>query len=313
MGYRIVNDSIDAWTLLAFGELSPSVAARLDTLKQRATHTQRDAETPWTYAGEPLRIEQAGMRRRGGKAWNWVLYNRFLRADLCDGAGDDIIAQMQQDPESMYIHGADAVLSMSHALLADLLGAAPRLEVSEVTLCGSLAGWACTPAEMQHFILRRHQQVPRLYGPIRSPGVPGAWQPLYTRAHERSVSGFIEHVFDWDAPGRCRIYNKKADIDKKIKARREYLYDHWRQRGWNGKEPVVRVELTYDRSCLAGMGLAEPDTLIAQLPTLWAYVTHDVLRHVEAIPGVPYDQLPISTPWRLLQAAFADQAVAQAT
>ena len=166
---------------------------------------------------------------------------------------------------------------------------------------------------MQHFILRRHQQVPRLYGPIRSPGVPGAWQPLYTRAHERSVSGFLEHVFEWDAPGRCRIYNKKADIDKKIKARREYLYDHWRQRGWNGKEPVIRVELTYDRACLAGMGLAEPDVLLDQLPDPLGLrdprraAPHraDPRRAVRPVAHLP--------PWRILQAAFADRAVAQAT
>src|SRR5579859_4932421 len=91
VGFRIVNDSIDAWTLSAFGAMPADVAARLDTLKQHATRAQRDAETPWAYAGEPLRIEQAGMRRRGGKAWNWVLYNRFLRADLCDDDGEDLI------------------------------------------------------------------------------------------------------------------------------------------------------------------------------------------------------------------------------
>jgi hypothetical protein len=72
-----------------------------------------------------------------------------------------------------------------------------------------------------------------------------------------------------------RLYNKLLELDK---SRKSYMRDIWSARGWDGVNPVMRLEFQLEREALRELGVDVVPDLIEKLPALWMYCTEDWLQ-----------------------------------
>lgn len=97
----------------------------------------------------------------------------------------------------------------------------------------------------------------------------------------------------------ARLYNKTLEMSKKP---RPYLEELWQQSGWDGIQPVWRIEFQIRRECLRELGIITFDNLMENLSGLWNYSTRDWLRL--AIPN-PNDKTqtrwPTAPVWEVIQ------------
>lgn len=72
-----------------------------------------------------------------------------------------------------------------------------------------------------------------------------------------------------------RLYDKLFECKK---SRKEYLLDLWRQAGWDGLQPVWRMEFQFKREVLAQLGLDMLPKVLEHLSGLWSYATTEWLK-----------------------------------
>lgn len=73
----------------------------------------------------------------------------------------------------------------------------------------------------------------------------------------------------------CRLYNKTLEIKQSKKA---YLLELWHKAGWNGFDPVWRLEFQLKREVLTQKGLGKLSEVLDNLNGLWSYATTEWLR-----------------------------------
>lgn len=79
-------------------------------------------------------------------------------------------------------------------------------------------------------------------------------------------------------PLMCRIYNKIAQIEatsdpEKRVARIEAESARWKANGWNGDDPVTRVEFQLRSEVIKEFGVRAPGVLAESLDAIWKYLT----------------------------------------
>ena len=124
--------------------------------------------------------------------------------------------------------------------------------------------------------------------------------------------------FSLAAPHACVVYNKPREI--RLKSRdKVWFADLWRRNGWNGSDPVARIENRYERDVLHTMvhakgctvlgcdelhGIDTMDDLFAHLDTMWRYSTRDWLRHTVPTKDLKHrERWPTSPWWQVVQSA----------
>ena len=105
---------------------------------------------------------------------------------------------------------------------------------------------------------------------------PDAW---VTRARDRTQH-FVGREFSGWSIGlggnvSARLYNKLLELEK---SRKWYLRDIWSARGWDGIEPVMRLEFQLERTAIVELGVRTVSDLMSRLPSLWLYCTKDWLQ-----------------------------------
>lgn len=73
----------------------------------------------------------------------------------------------------------------------------------------------------------------------------------------------------------CRLYNKTLEIRQ---SKKTYLFELWHQAGWNGCDPVWRLEFQLKREVLTQKGLSKLSEVMGNLNGLWSYATTEWLR-----------------------------------
>lgn len=73
----------------------------------------------------------------------------------------------------------------------------------------------------------------------------------------------------------CRLYNKTLEIRQ---SKKTYLFELWHKAGWNGYDPVWRLEFQLKREVLTQKGLGKLTEVIDNLNGLWSYATTEWLR-----------------------------------
>jgi hypothetical protein len=73
----------------------------------------------------------------------------------------------------------------------------------------------------------------------------------------------------------CRLYNKTLEIRQ---SKKTYLFELWNKAGWNGYDPVWRLEFQLKREILTQKGLGKLTEVIDNLNGLWSYATTEWLR-----------------------------------
>ncbi len=73
----------------------------------------------------------------------------------------------------------------------------------------------------------------------------------------------------------ARLYEKSIESKKRGK---DYLHGLWRQAGWDGEQPVWRLEFEFKRELLVQLGLDSVTSVLNGRAGLWAYATQKWLR-----------------------------------
>lgn len=100
----------------------------------------------------------------------------------------------------------------------------------------------------------------------------------------------------------ARVYDKTLEIA--TKSQKTYLYEFWREAGWDGESPVWRLEFQFGRTVLRELGVNTVRDLAANLPGLWAYATSGWLRlTVPSLTDATQTRWPNHPLWDVLSAA----------
>lgn len=96
-----------------------------------------------------------------------------------------------------------------------------------------------------------------------------AWVTRADRIYRYTEGGeFTGWGIGAGGPLLCRLYNKTIEIQKSGK---EYLHLLWKERGWNGSDPVWRLEFQFRHQVLKQFDLAGFRSAMDSLKGLWTY------------------------------------------
>ncbi len=107
---------------------------------------------------------------------------------------------------------------------------------------------------------------------------------LQKRAWVMQAGGLDVHHPDFNFSGYSfgnrgklsgRLYNKAMEIEKSGKS---FFYDLWKEGGWLGELPVMRLEFQFRRQVLKEMGVNSTKCLDEKLNGLWQYCCQKWLR-----------------------------------
>ena len=97
----------------------------------------------------------------------------------------------------------------------------------------------------------------------------------------------------------ARLYEK---LIESAKSGKDYLRGLWRQAGWDGEQPVWRMEFEFKRELLVQLGLDSVHSVLHGRDGLWAYATEKWLRL--CVPSETDDtrsRWPLHPLWQALQ------------
>ncbi len=290
-GYAVVASGVDKLIVNTLGELRSTVIERLELLQTEAI-TQRDAahgsardkvmvDTGWRIAGQPLLILPHG----GGKGqWVWLLRCPAVTLELGNSTLNEIACRATLSAPFLWQFGYRRAWALVERVVAAWVVSRevpdqtpkvkrlmrdlrrkyhddsgllpPRFQVSELHLCADVAGMNVADLDVSEFVHRG--TVARWYlddaevleAVTLPPSSPGDKPQigLHTRYREMETL-----AFSLAAPHSATLYNKPREIRTKSPDK-VWFADIWRRNGWNGIDPITRVEMRYERTALRELG-----------------------------------------------------------
>lgn len=165
--------------------------------------------------------------------------------------------------------GLAAALDASHRL-ADELGAVFEKRVRRIDVCADVAGRPLSEADRLRLVRRSRARLTEHAAhepPERLDELPCANCHRARRAcacgpalHEtRAITGLTV------CPGgalMARLYNKRAELDLQPQDKRETEEGRWLRAGWDGVEPVTRVEFQLRGPAIREFGVRDPEQAV---------------------------------------------------
>ncbi|MEH6625426.1 MAG: hypothetical protein V7739_03200 [Motiliproteus sp.] len=116
---------------------------------------------------------------------------------------------------------------------------------------------------------------------------------------QKKFSGF---TFGQGGAISCRLYDKTLEIQQSQKT---YLYELWKEKGWDGESPVWRLEFQFNREILSEVGIRTIKDMNEGLNGLWAYAVHQWLQLKAPQPDSNTTRWPVYPEWeQFLKAEF---------
>lgn len=163
------------------------------------------------------------------------------------------------------------------AAIASLMGDVREQRLRRIDLCADVAGWRIVDGDESKLVKRSRAKWSKEYGEPEE--CEDDWDAKKDRAESRAVSSYarksslrkvrvgpVERRLTGLNVGRggalmSRIYDKCAELERDA-VRREAEEDRWREAGWDGIEPVTRVEFQIRGAALTELGLRDPDCVL---------------------------------------------------
>jgi hypothetical protein len=302
--YSVVAAGVDTSRINCFGDLRPNVTVRLDALQARAIE-ERDAhrghrrsalvETPWRLAGQPLLIAPHG----GGKGqWRWLLRCPYATFELGLGGFNHICCRVTLSSNFLWRFGYRQAWAKAHAVIGTWVEELHGYQMSELHLCADVAGLNIASLRGEEFVHRGavsrwHLEDAEILELVEERAAEQSHPQLQLHARYRELEGLS---FSLTAPHSAVIYNKPREI--RVKSRDKLWFaDIWRRNGWNGLDPVARVEMRYDRTALRELGCESVTETYDRLDALWAYSTQLWLRHTIPNHDDSHRYRWLNSPW----------------
>ncbi len=248
---KVLRNGIDSLYLSYHGELLLEGSIKLTELKQLA------------QSEDPRKVALAQYKKgshifdvsdKGSNPFAYVLRDNWYRISFAKlGNTRTPLAYAQISSEVLTLEGVDIATSNLSSIVQSLGNTTGSPNVSRVDLCVDFitdypldkiteSDWVTKAKEMHRHIV------------------------------ERQFSG-------WSIGTRkkmsARLYDKTLEMKKKP---RPYLEHLWKKAGWDGVQPVWRLEFELRREVLREFCVISVESLLQHLSGLWKYATHDWLR-----------------------------------
>ncbi len=242
----VLLTGIDSLYVSYRGTLNENWDARLAECKHAAQSqdTQEQLQAQVEIGGHLFVVHD---RRSGPFAY--VISDNWFRISIARPKAKAVpVAYIQISSESLVLEGCDAVLGDLEVVLHSIAILESGPNVSRADIRTDFV----TTANLRDI-------------------VPEAW---VTRARDKTQH-FVGREFSGWSIGlggnvSARLYNKLLELEK---SRKWYMRDIWTARGWDGIDPVMRLEFQLERTALVELGVRSVGELISRLPALWLYCT----------------------------------------
>jgi hypothetical protein len=259
------------------GSIFSESAIRLETLKRLAQSKDSAANKLAQFSVGDHLFE---VRDRGRFPFEFILVDRWYRLELSGKCADRVpLAHAKLASEALTFEGPGALEADLRSVVETLGTVEGDATVGRVDLCVDFV--TATPvADLQEraWVTRartfsRHTVKRRFSG--LSIGLGGIMQ--------------------------ARLYDKTLEIETSGKT---YLFDLWRDFGWDSEQRIWRLEFQFRREVLRGLGVTTFPSLLARLSGLWAYATGNWLRLTVPDPAdKTQSRWPLHLLWVALQGA----------
>lgn len=289
-----------------------------------ATDEGRDAlplATEWVFGppGDELPLYAKPFTSRG---WSVMLANEWGTIQLRRGkSATNRYAKVELSAAACHCANAIDTVGWLDGWVLSTLGDHCRVVPSEIHLFADIV------APVEAFAENEWQRFVKPSGMIeteRSVDVGEAGTSLVMDHSRRKVYGQLSSLtFGGHGSAlQVQMYDKRHELRS---SRKVWQYDEWREQGWDGEEPVTRLECRFRRDLLRELHYVSQDgeqaagindlyELLDALPTLWAYGLAAV-RLIQCGPGatpVQRSRAPQAAIWVLARAAFDASEVGRA-
>jgi len=247
----ILRYGIDSLYLSFSGSLSPDLEDKLVSLKLAAQSNEQDEKvTAQIKFGDHL-FEVLG---RGARRFPFILSSNFFQIQLSHHASDSLpIAYVQISSELLTFTPFKKIMTDINFIInsCGLVTGLPK--ISRVDLFADFV----TLHEVKNWD-------------------SSVWVSRAEKTNAYSVKRkFTGWVIGEGSPISARLYNKTTEIEK---SKKDYLKPIWLESGWNGIDPVWRLEFQLMREVLKELSTLNIETLLKHQNGLWRYATKDWLR-----------------------------------
>jgi len=248
---KILRNGIDSLYLSYQGELSQEGSIKLTELKKLAQSSDpRNVALAQYHKGGHI----FDVSDKGRNPFAYVLKDNWYQISLSkQGITRTPLAYVQVSSELLTLEGVDIAVSNLSSIVKSLSVPTGSPNVSRVDLCVDFitdyplelitdSDWVTKAKEMHRHIVQRQFS---------------GWS-IGTR---KKMS--------------ARLYDKTLEMKKNP---RPYLEHLWKKSGWDGVQPVWRLEFELRRDLLREFGVISIENLNEHLAGLWKYSSHDWLR-----------------------------------
>lgn len=139
-------------------------------------------------------------------------------------------------------------------VLAEGLGSVLDARVRRVDICADVAGASVLPEDVDRLVRRARAKV-TAHGVEREIEGPLFAGTTSHHANKRQISGISV------CPGgalMARLYDKRRELAQQPEGKRLAEESRWKDRGWDGEAPVLRVEFQIRGTAVKELGIRDP-------------------------------------------------------
>ncbi len=241
---------VDSLYLSYPGMLADSVKNKLDSLKKIA---QSEVEADQVSAQYPIDEHIFEVKDKGSGVFPYILRDNAYRISLSRPSSSSVpMAYVQVSSHMLAAYTPQQTETRLRSIL-EQMGDIEEVRVSRVDL---FVDFVCA-VNMESWT--RHAWVTRAHD-IQSFSIKGRFS-----GWSIGVKGVLS----------ARLYDKTLEIETSGK---EYLKGLWREAGWDGEQPVWRLEFEFKREVVTQKGLSSLNDVMGHLDGLWGYATGEWLR-----------------------------------
>ena len=297
--------------------LDESLEQELDSLKQRAQEEEEPIPTRWVFEGGNL-----FMKEKGGSHFKWILDHPLLSVAISRGVKVAMLGQVRFSSEYLWREctreDLGVAISKVHVFLTELFGQHFLLQVSALDLAADFVWPDFGQANVKEDFITRATFDDEM--PLSSVTADGMIDgPESIKRRWRRITGLP--FGKRDAAVSAIIYDKTHEIKYQSPTKR-WFHDLWLSKTdeqgmpvWDGKAPVIRVEVRFKRKAIAEGGIEQAYELLDRLAAMWSYAVGHVgggadglpdgwLRYVVPSADLNRSRWPVRPEWQVIQTAF---------
>ncbi len=280
--------------------IDPELEALLAYWQEQA----RNQGTP-TITTIPFHNTRMTMLPNGAPTWKYLVKNDCIQLAIVPRLRIPALAKVTIASSFLWeVGNITTVVEEVEALLYDLFGPPLFLQAAQIDLCVDVAGFT----------------LPSLWEEVFVTHAIGK-RPIAESQKDRAVYGgrTLETIMisGHGNPVNFKAYDKVKEIEQRSRGKR-FLYDLWRDQGWNfaywnvqtkeekRRSTVWRNEFSLERTGLRELGMETVQETILNIPRLWQYCTQDWLRMVTPGAGTNRTRWATAPIWKHIQHAFDD-------